>query len=186
MNGSGLRRDRVVELLAELERRLNERGLSVNIRVVGGSALLLHGLIDRATEDIDAYYSHRTEVEEIIEAMAIEHGLPRKWLNPSAAAFIPDNASWALASDPNLSSVEVADLQTLAAMKLAAERDKDILDLGHLVNALRLSDASELLELAYEKYGEGSISLSQSRENYEIVAEEAIAAARRLKRNSNH
>lgn len=59
MSGSGLRRDRVVELLAELERRLAERGLSVKIRVVGGSALLLHGLIDRATENIDAYYSHR-------------------------------------------------------------------------------------------------------------------------------
>lgn len=59
MSGSGLRRDRVVELLAELERRLAERGLSVKIRVVGGSALLLHSLIDRATEDIDAYYSHR-------------------------------------------------------------------------------------------------------------------------------
>ncbi|UTT40181.1 DUF6036 family nucleotidyltransferase [Glutamicibacter mishrai] len=59
MSGSGLRRDRVVELLAELERRLAERGLSVKIRVVGGSALLLHSPIDRATEDIDAYYSHR-------------------------------------------------------------------------------------------------------------------------------
>ena len=59
MSGSGLRRDRVVELLAELERRLAERGLSVKIRVVGGSALLLHGLIDRATENIDAYCSHR-------------------------------------------------------------------------------------------------------------------------------
>lgn len=59
MSGSGLRRDRVVELLAELERRLAERGLSVKFRVVGGSALLLHGLIDRATENIDAYYSHR-------------------------------------------------------------------------------------------------------------------------------
>lgn len=59
MSGSGLRRDRVVELLAELERRLAERGLSVKIRVVGGSALFLHSLIDRATEDIDAYYSHR-------------------------------------------------------------------------------------------------------------------------------
>ncbi len=70
-------------------------------------------------------------------------------------------------------------------MKLAAERDKDILDLGHLVNALRLSDSSELLELAYDKYGEDSIPLSQSKENYAIVAEEAISAARRLNRKNN-
>ncbi|MCS3493568.1 hypothetical protein M2368_002580 [Arthrobacter sp. JUb119] len=185
MSRTGLGRNRVVDLLAELERRLNEQGLNVRIRVVGGSAMLLHGLIDRATEDIDAYYSHRTEVEKIIEAMAAEHGLPKKWLNSSAAAFIPDNASWAPAPDSILSAVEVADLPTLTAMKLAAERDKDILDLGHLVNALRLSDTSELLELAYDKYGEDSIPLSGSRQNYEIVAEEAITVARRLRSNKN-
>jgi len=117
--------------------------------------------------------------------MAIEHGLPKKWLNSSAAAFIPDNACWAPAPDSVLSAVEVADLPTLTAMKLAVERDKDILDLGHLVNALRLSDTSELLELAYDKYGEGSIPLSGSRQNYEIVAEEAITVARRLRSNKN-
>jgi len=68
-------------------------------------------------------------------------------------------------------------------MKLAAERDKGILDLGHLVNALGLSDANELLELAYDKYGEESIPLSQSKENYAVVAEEAISAALRIKRS---
>jgi len=70
-------------------------------------------------------------------------------------------------------------------MKLAAERDKGILDLGHLVNALGLSDANELLELAYDKYGEDSIPLSHSRENYAIVVEEAISAALRIKRKKN-
>lgn len=185
MSGAGIRRFQVVELLVELDRRMNERELTLSIRVVGGSALLLHGLIDRATEDIDAYYSHQAEVEEIIGAMAKEFGLPKKWLNSSAAAFIPDNAGWTAAPDSVLAHVKLADLPTLTAMKLAAERDKDILDLGHLVNALGLNDPSEILDLAYEKYGEDSIPLSQGRANYEIVAAEALSAARRFKAKKN-
>lgn len=185
MSGSGLRRNQVVQLLAELQRRMNARGLTADIKVVGGSALLLHGLIDRATEDIDAYYSHQEDVAEVVETMAMDHGLPKKWLNSSAAAFIPNNARWVAAPESALWAVKVADLPTMTAMKLAAERDKDIIDLGHLVNALGLRDASEVLKLAYDKYGEESIPLFQSRENYEIVAEEAMSAARRLKRNKN-
>lgn len=184
MKGSGLRKGRVIELLAELERRLSERGLTASIRVVGGSALLLHGLINRATEDIDAYYSLQRAVEEIISAMSIEQGLPAKWLNSSAAAFIPENAHWAPAADVSLSMVEVADLPTLTAMKLATERDKDIVDLAHLLNALGLSEPRELLEIAYEKYGDDSIALSQSRANYEIVAQEALSAAQHLARKN--
>lgn len=184
MNGSGLRKSRVIELLAELERRLSERGLTASIRVVGGSALLLHGLINRATEDIDAYYSQQRAVEEIISAMSIEQGLPAKWLNASAAAFIPENAHWAPTADALLSMVEVADLPTLAAMKLAAERDKDIVDLAHLLNALGLSEPREVLEIAYDKYGDDSIALSQSRANYEIVAQEALRAAQHLARKN--
>lgn len=78
-------------------------------------------------------------------------------------------------------AVMLADLPTLAAMKVAAERDKDIIDLGYLINALGISEPTELVDLAYEMYGEDSIPLSQGRLNYEIVAEEAIAAALRFK-----
>lgn len=68
-------------------------------------------------------------------------------------------------------------------MKLAAERQKDIEDLGRIANALGITDPADLVRIAYQKYGEDSVPLSASRENYEIVAEEAIAAATVLKRN---
>ncbi|HJX77887.1 DUF6036 family nucleotidyltransferase [Glutamicibacter sp.] len=116
MSGAGIRRFQVDELLVELDRRTGERELTLNIRIVGGSALLLHGLIDRATEDTDACYSPQAEVEEIIDAMAQEFGLPKKWLNSSAAAFIPDNAGWTAAPDPVLAHIKLADLPTLTDM----------------------------------------------------------------------
>lgn len=181
MTGEGLRRDQVINLLNDLERRLTERGTVLDIQIVGGAALLLHGLIDRATEDIDARYQHSTAVDEVAAQMAKEYGLPDKWLNSHAAAFLPENVQWMVPPTGSFSAVRLADLPSLAAMKVAAEREKDIIDLGYLVNALGIEDPEELVDLAYEMYGEDSIPLSQGRLNYEIVADEAIAVARRLK-----
>lgn len=48
-------------------------------------------------------------------------------------------------------------------------------------SALEIDDPKDLVDLAYEKYGVDSIPLSQNRSNYEIVAEEAIAASNQLK-----
>ncbi|MFJ6419283.1 DUF6036 family nucleotidyltransferase [Paeniglutamicibacter sp. NPDC091659] len=177
------RTERIVELLDELERRLAARGVALNIQIVGGAALLLHGLLDRSTEDIDARYASAPAVEEVAREMAVAYGLPVGWLNSKAAAFLPDDAVWIAGKEGSSSAIWLADLQTLAAMKLAAERQKDIEDLGRIANALGITDPADLVRIAYEKYGEDSVPLSASRENYEIVAEEAIAAASALKRH---
>lgn len=175
------RRDDVVELLREVEARLEARGITLNIHIVGGAALLLHGILDRATGDIDARYSPREAVDEVAAAMEQEFDLPPKWLNSNAAAFLPEEAQWIAGPEGTSSAVKLADLPTLAAMKVAAERAKDIEDLGHIVLALGIESADELVQLAFGKYGEHSVALSAPADNYEIVAEEAMAAAKALR-----
>lgn len=176
------RRDDVVELLRELEARLGTRGITLDIQIVGGAALLLHGILDRATSDIDARYAPKDDVDEVAAGMEREYGLPPKWLNSNAAAFLPEEARWIAGPNGTSSAIQLADLPTLAAMKIAAERAKDIEDLGHIVLALGIEKASDLVQLAFEKYGEHSVALSAPSDNYEIVAEEAMAAARALRR----
>jgi hypothetical protein len=176
-NGRGFLREEVIRLLAELEDRLQGRGVALDIQIVGGAALLLHGLIDRATADIDARYGSTLVVDEIVAQMAEEYGLPGRWLNSNAAAFLPENVSWMAGPPESSSAVRLADLPSLAAMKLAAERTKDIEDLGHIARALGIRDPQQLVANAYAKYGEESIPLAASRENYLIVAEEALQAA---------
>lgn len=176
------RREDVVELLRELEARLGNRGITLDIQIVGGAALLLHGILDRATGDIDARYAPREVVDEVAAGMEQDYGLPAGWLNSSAVAFLPEEARWIAGPDGTSSAVKLADLPTLAAMKIAAERAKDIEDLGHIVLALGIERADELVRLAFEKYGEHSVALSASADNYDIVAEEAMAAARALRR----
>jgi hypothetical protein len=152
----------------------------LDIQIVGGAALLLHGVLDRATGDIDALYATGDIVDEVAADMAREYGLRPKWLNHNAAAFLPDEAEWIAGPEGTSSAVRLADLPTLAAMKMAAERAKDIEDLGHIVLALGVEQADELVRLAFDKYGEHSVVLSAPADNYEIVAEEAMAAARAL------
>jgi hypothetical protein len=178
--GREFRRDDVVELLREVEARLAARGVTLDIQIVGGAALLLHGVLDRATGDIDALYATGDIVDEVAADMAREYGLPPKWLNHNAAAFLPDEAQWIAGPEGTSSAVRLADLPTLAAMKMAAERAKDIEDLGHIVLALGIEQADELVRLAFDKYGQHSVALSAPADNYEIVAEEAMAAARAL------
>ncbi|ABK05583.1 hypothetical protein Arth_4413 (plasmid) [Arthrobacter sp. FB24] len=182
----GFRRADVIDLLREVESRLASRGVALDIQVVGGAALLLHGVLDRATGDIDARYTSAEIVEEVAADMAREYGLPPKWLNRSAAAFLPEDARWIAGPAGTSSAVRLADLRTLAAMKLAAERSKDIEDLGHIALALGIEHADQLVRLAFEKYGHHSIALSAPVDNYEIVAEEAINAARALRLRRQH
>ena len=172
--GREFRRDDVVELLREVEARLAARGVTLDIQIVGGAALLLHGVLDRATGDIDARYTPGDIVDEVAADMAREYGLSPKWLNRNAAAFLPDEAQWIAGPEGTSSAVKLADLPTLAAMKMPAERTNDIEDLGHIVLALGLKQSDELMRLAYAKYGEHSVALSAPADNYEIAAAKAL------------
>jgi hypothetical protein len=137
-------------------------------------------LLDRATGAIDARDTLGDMVDEVAADMAREYGLPPRWLNRNAAAFLPDEARWIAGPEGTSSAVKLADLPTLAAMKMPAERTNDIEDLGHIVLALGLKQSDELMRLAYAKYGEHSVALGAPADNYEIFAEEAMAAAKAL------
>ncbi|MFL4473964.1 DUF6036 family nucleotidyltransferase [Paeniglutamicibacter sp. MACA_103] len=81
MSSGSFRREDIVRLLADLEARLHARGVALDIQVVGGAALLLHGLIDRGTGDIDARYKSAAAVEQVAREMAVEYALPADWIN---------------------------------------------------------------------------------------------------------
>lgn len=170
--GRDLSPEEVRSLITELTRRLQDQGVDSDIRLVGGAAMIFYGS-RRMTQDIDASYSHTEEVEAVARQMAAEHNLPENWLNDSARAFIPDGAQWtAVPSGP--ATVLVATDETLLAMKLAAERHKDILDLSVLAGRLGITDPERIVDIAFDLYGEDSIPLSGERDNYLIVAAEAL------------
>lgn len=65
-------------------------------------------------------------------------------------------------------------------MKIAAERDKDTLDIARLLRRLNITNAADAVDLAYDRYGQHSLPLAAGRENYLIVVDDALDAATTL------
>ncbi|QOT17381.1 DUF6036 family nucleotidyltransferase [Paenarthrobacter sp. YJN-5] len=184
MSGGELTAAQIHALLQELGRRLQKRGIHGDIKLVGGAALILQGIGNRPTADIDASYTDKTVVGAVVTDMAADYDLAPDWLNSNAAAFLPENAGWVELEHLDGLTVHAADPQTLLAMKIAAERDKDILDIARLLRRLNITNAKDAVDLAYNKYGEHSIPLSAGRDNYLIVVDDALDAATTLKPES--
>jgi hypothetical protein len=75
--------------------------------------------------------------------------------------------------------VTVASIDELIAMKLAASRDQDLFDLGILARNAGITDPERLVDIAFDAYGEDSVVLTDTREDYLILAQQAIAAEKK-------
>jgi hypothetical protein len=171
-------------LLEELGHRLQTRGVYGDVKLVGGAALILQGIGNRPTADIDASYADKTAIDAVVADMAADYDLPPDWLNSNAAAFLPDNATWVELERLDGITIHAADTETLLAMKIAAERDKDTLDIARLLRRLNITNANDAVDIAYNKYGEHSIPLAAGRHNYLIVVDDALDAATTLEPGS--
>jgi len=167
--------DDIRELLEELSRRLQARGVGADIYLVGGAAIAIEFDSRRSTTDIDAVYHPEQTVQDVAKDMAQEMRLDPRWLNNAARAYIPDGqdveaAELTIAGNLVL---RVASPRFLLAMKLAAGRDRDIPDIAVLCRALHISTAEAAVDVAVELYGEHSMQLS-NRADLLLVAQEAL------------
>lgn len=81
--------DEVTDLLSQLDKRLQRRGVAASVFVVGGAAIAAAGVRrERLTEDVDAIAQEQAVLEEA-HALAESRGLPENWLNPSARMWMP-------------------------------------------------------------------------------------------------
>ena len=62
MTGGELTAAQIRALLQELGRRLKARGIHSDVKLVGGAALILQGIGNRPTADIDVSYADPTKV----------------------------------------------------------------------------------------------------------------------------
>ena len=175
----------VRELLDELRRRLIERGVRGTIRVAGGAAMLLRFPDDpdvRVTRDIDALIEPSDDVKDVVAEMASGLGLPLAWLNAAGQSWLRVEAK---PSDEQV-VVAIATPRELIAMKMSAARDKDFVDLAILARHLGIMDPDDLVQIAYDVYGDDAVELPDGRNSYRWYAESVITEAYRpKKRRSN-
>jgi hypothetical protein len=166
--------------LDELTRRLLAAGVDAEIYVIGGSAMALNFPDDastRMTQDIDAVVSPKAEVRRIVEEMAEDIGLSPTWLNSFGAPFVPPRKSRVPSKDGV--EVTIATTEELIAMKLAASREQDLHDLGILARHAGITDPEKLVDIAFDAYGSDSMALNLPRDDYLLMAKQALARKRR-------
>ena len=148
-------RAEIVDLLQELSRRLEDRGVRGELFLVGGAAMALAYSTRRSTADLAGVFEPKTVIYEVAARIAHERGLPAGWLNDSVKGFLPG-------ADPNATvlldtiglRVMVASPRFLLAMKLIAsriERDED--DLRLLLGLCGITTPDEALNVVADLYG---------------------------------
>lgn len=145
--------DELLEALRELDLELGSRGLSIEIRAMGGFALLVHGIRKgrRAyTADIDTVTpNYPPQVQKLIAEVGARLGLDPEWLNNDNVMDDAEHvemligAEWepmALAGTPlRAIKLSVASMATLTRAKRLATEDAEL--------SGRAQDAPDLVEL---------------------------------------
>lgn len=156
-----LGRERIVELLEELGRRLDEGGVHVDMYLVGGRAMALAYNRLRITRDLDAVFEPKTVVYDEAKRMADDLGLPAGWLNDAVKGFRPagpDRGEQVQVSFPGI-SVSIASAEYLFAMKGAAARiEEDTEDLRLLAGILGITSADVALDLIERYYDKAQLT----------------------------
>ena len=166
--------EEIRNLVDELKRRLIERGVTGSIRIGGGAAMALRYPDDpavRATRDVDAVYEPRAEVDQVIAELTAERNLEEGWLNSNAAGWLRVSGGEDAAAS---FSIEIASPRELIAMKLAAGREHDLVDIATIARHLGITNAAEIVDIAYEVFGEDAVELPDGRQSYLYLAAAAL------------
>lgn len=152
-----LDRGRIRDLLVELGRRLDARGIEARLFLVGGAAMALAFNRDRVTRDLDAVFEPKQDIYREAAKVAEDHGLPDDWLNDAVKGLLPDRQP-PVEGTGSFSTVGlhvgVASAEYLFAMKAqAARQETDGADLRELARILRIRTLEEALDLVERFYG---------------------------------
>jgi predicted nucleotidyltransferase len=155
-----LDREQVISLLTELGSRLSALGHSVEVYVVGGTAMVLSYDRTRLTRDVDAVWGADSPLDRVAADIAEERGLPRDWINDRVRPMLPrvidEDQAEALVV-PGL-TVSVASPRHMIAMKARAARDaRDLDDLVLLCRREGVDRVGDVLGIADEVWGPGML-----------------------------
>jgi len=173
--------DEIRQLLTEVGSRLQDRGVTAEVLVLGGAAVAMLYNQRRVTADVDvAVRGARETLMEVAKELATERGLPPEWLNSNASAWLPPTI------DPDWPqrgrrlgglTVTPADPRILTAMKMIAGRERDVPDLVVLFRHMNVRTAEEVVHIVRQAYPDGLPAREVTDEELLLDAADLIRAA---------
>lgn len=154
-----LSKERIVELLEQLNELLRERGEIGEIGLVGGAVMCLVYNARVATRDVDAIFEPASVIRELVIRIASAESLPPDWLNDAAKGFIlPGFERQEVLTLSNLRVWAPEPLYMLAMKCISARWDtSDRDDVIFLIRFLKLTNPQQVFEIIESYYPHDTI-----------------------------
>jgi hypothetical protein len=168
--------DELLSALRRLGEILYRRGVTADLYVFGGAAMVLAYQARVATRDIDAVFVPDTEVLDAAREVARERGWPRTWLNDQASAYVsalPDQDRRLVLEAPGIRCMAASPERLLAMKVLAARRAQDAGDIRFLANLLGLTGVEQVLAIVAGVFPDLEVN-----ERARLLVEDVLAEGR--------
>jgi len=148
-----IRKEKLLEALKRVGEKLDAEGKVGEILLTGGATMSLVLDARTSTQDVDALYEPKDDINNIAKEVAIEMNLPQDWLNDSVKGFMSPGAE--VHEYKTFAGLRITTVtpEYLLAMKLLSARisDTDLEDAGFLMKKLKIGTAEQAYEVL-EKY----------------------------------
>ena len=158
---STLTRDQILKALESLSEELGKRGVTGEICLFGGTAMVLAFSARPATRDVDAIFQPAQLVRELARQIAEQHALAPDWLNDAVKGFVSTHHEVTAGNLPQFPHLRVTmpvpeyplAMKCMAARIAAtAGETSDLADIRFLVRHLALNSAKAVLDLVAKYY----------------------------------
>lgn len=153
-------RDAITPPLRRLGDRLAWQGVVADVYVVpGGGTMVLAYDVRRSSRHIDSLFKPHSVFTAEVGAVAVEHGLPPRWLDRHANAYVSDDTDplHPLIFDHPGLRIQSGCPWHLLTMKVLASRHRDTDDIRALVSRLSLSTVDDVLAACRGVYPEEAV-----------------------------
>ena len=144
-----LKREKIIELLEQLNVGLAKRNEIGEVGIVGGAAMCVVYNARASTKDVDAIFKPTKIIREIVSQIGAEQNLESDWLNDAAKGYIEGQFDRVeVLNRPNL-RVWSPEPRYMLAMKCLSSRwdSLDRQDVEFLVNLLQIKSPKEVFKI---------------------------------------
>lgn len=154
-----LTKEKITQLLEQLNELLQERGEIGEVGIVGGAVMCLVYNARASTKDVVGIFEPASVIRELVRRIADRESLPPDWLNDAAKGYI--NSGFAKQEVMALSHLRVwaPEPRYMLAMKCISARwdtsDRD--DVVFLIRLLKLRKPHEVFDIIESYYPNNQI-----------------------------
>lgn len=157
-----MNKQEIEKYLLLVGQELQTQGITLDLLLLGGAAMLIEVGNRESTQDVDTYFvSNAAALLRASAKVAQREQLPDGWLNTAAAGFTynfikkPDMVSWKVFSGLH---VYLPSLDYLFVTKVMAGRRKDDEDIKALARRLHISTVKDAVEVVRQYVADTDIS----------------------------